>query len=43
MSPSSKNNEFKIENALVLCNQEVTEFEDRLQNSLSQFTEIKIL
>ena len=31
-----------MENALVICNQAVTEFEDRLQNSLTQFTEIKI-
>ena len=28
---------------MVICNQAVTEFEDRLQNSLTQFTEIKIL
>ena len=42
LSSSSKNNEFYIENAWVVCNQAVTEYEDRLQTSLSQFTEIDI-
>ena len=42
LSSSSKNNEFYIENAWVECNQAVTESEDRLQTSLSQFTEIDI-
>ena len=42
LSPSSKNNKFYTENAWVVCNQAVTESEDRLQNSLSQFTEIDI-
>ena len=42
LSSSSKNNEFYIENAWVVCNQAVTESEDRLQTSLSQFTEIDI-
>ena len=44
LSPSSKNNKFYTENAWVVCNQAVTytESEDRLQTSLSQFTEIDI-
>ena len=42
LSPSSKNNEFHTENAWVVCNQADTESEDRLQTSLSHFTEIDI-
>ena len=42
LSPSSKNNEFYTENAWVVCNQADTESEDRLQTSLSQFTDINI-
>ena len=42
LSPSSKNNEFYTGNAWVVCNQADTESEDRLQTSLSQFTDINI-
>ena len=40
--PVHKTMSSKLEKLGSLCNQAVTESKDRLQNSLSQFTEIKI-
>ena len=42
MKLSSKPTTSKLKKLGSSCNQVVTESEDRLQNSLSQFTEIKI-